>query len=472
MAATSVPANVEHVLSFFSILTQKENKLYSPVLKMKDNLDRTRTWQIILELNSSDKITESALKMLRKESKIEAKYYTISGVEGGNLITSAEKTPKCKNIGSKNETTSLTQAILDARSLFNDKKKGGYVENINEINITRPFPMALHNVEQKKNWAKLRYPLYIQPKYDGTLFIQHVTTGSNIDAYSRGRESYVGQEHTLVKLSDMKRFPYKDFFLIGELWKEGHSLQDISGATRQQFLPDVSGKDADVSKLEYWVFDIATYPSSSNTPSNTSLSSTEKIGSIWSKYSDRLAILDKFFECNTNHYIKKVPTFLVKDKAEATAYYEKFLNQKLEGAVLRMSDAPYEWGDFGEKRVYHTMKWKPRFDEEYSVQDFKEGAKGKEVGAIIFIFSTSLSSNTTEKEKKVFSATPNWPYDMRQYAYSLLQSDKELWDKLRGQLMTIQFSIKSTDGVPQQPKVIRFREQKYMDLLFKDFKSS
>ena len=474
MAANSkkqeeVSKKIEQVLDFFDILIEKDGLYYSPTLKIKDAKGKTRTWTIVVKplISIFDRNEFNRDKLNRDElmnkPKIETVYFTISGLEDGKQVISAEKTVSGKGLNTKGETTSLTQAILDARSEYNEHIKKGYVSEadfLSKREIDRPFPMALHDVSKKNNWSRIHFPAYIQPKYDGTLFIQklkidELTNKILYTTYSRGRETYVGQEQTLVlekdfkcflsKLKDNLKIKVNNIFLIGELWKKGYSLQDISGATRQQEV------QSDL-KLEYHIFDISVYP-----PKNDLKDDQYKEFEDFLKFKDRLKILDIFFSCNTNPYIKQVPTILVKDKAEAESYYNKYLNDKLEGAVIRNIDAPYEWGEYGEIRVYHSLKWKPRFDEEFILKDFKQGTKGKEVGAIIFILAT--------KAGKEFSATPNWPYDIRQKAFKTL-SQGDLWSKIKGAEMVVSFSIKSQDGVPQQPKVLGFRDERLKKLLF------
>jgi ATP-dependent DNA ligase len=60
-------------------------------------------------------------------------------------------------------------------------------------------------------------------------------------------------------------------------------------------------------------------------------------------------------------------------------------------------------------RSKHLLKYKPLFDEEFEIVDYKSGDKGKEIGAIIFVLKT--------KDDKTFNAVPNMPYEERYSLY-------------------------------------------------------
>ena len=131
------------------------------------------------------------------------------------------------------------------------------------------------------------------------------------------------------------------------------------------------------------------------------------------------------------------------------------MDDDYEGAIIRNSDSPYEVGVNKEKRSYQTLKLKPRFDAEFKVVDFKQGKKGKEKGAVIWI---------CEANGKEFSVTPNWPQEERYKWFKELQKTdkkgKTRFEKTwKGKMATISYATLSNDQLPQQPKFLRFRDE-------------
>jgi ATP-dependent DNA ligase len=421
-----IAANQKQVIEFMDKYLKLINgEFITKTLKSIDPTGRKRIWYIII--NGEQPLTREDVV---NKTNVRAHWKSIFGLEEGQKTYSESKSADGKNIGKKNATTSLTQVILDVRSEFNNQIKRGCFLKMSRVD--RPYPMALHNIDKNKNWQKIQFPCYIQPKYDGTLYIVMLNKGE-LEGYSRGREVYLGQEHILRELEPIRDILADSYFLIGELWRRGFSLQDVSGASRH-------AKNDDPPKLEYWIFDCSRFlGADSHEPKY--VDSTP--------FPTRQMMLDKIFATlGDTMYAKRVPTRLVHNRGEADQCHKGFLADGLEGSILRNFDAPYEWGLRGEIRVYHTMKWKPRFDDEFPLVGFKEGMRGKEKGLVIFEF---------EHKGKHFSATPNWPSDMRREAYIKLQ-DLRFWDKVRGKAVTIQYSTRSRDGVPQQPKVILFRD--------------
>lgn len=414
-------ANHKVAIEFSSVLESTTTGFTTPTLRTIDTNGGLRVWQAHIGAHipiTTDDITN-------KNNIPDVYWYSVSGLESGKKIISEKKYPKEKNIGKENATTKLTQTVLDVRGEYMKRLKKGYFLNIEDASKdTIPFPMALHDVNKGKNWNKIKFPAYIQPKYDGTLYVV-LENENGLVGITRGREVYDGQTHILEELRGIK---LGSWCLIGEIWSKGFNLQDISSASRTS--------KTDI-KMEYWVFDCA--PLDAMPP-----------------FVERQEMLNKFFGQFKSPFIKKVPTFVVENREDATKYYKSFLEQGLEGAIIRNGDAPYEWGTFGEIRVYHSMKWKPRFDAEYELIDFTEGKKGKDVGAVVFILRTKCGS--------VFNATPNWTYAQRWDAYKRLK-DQCVWDKVRGEFMTVEYSTLSNDGVPQQPKVIGFRNIKLNSIL-------
>lgn len=433
--------NKEVILEFLKIMKYANGQLESPILYTKDKNGRVRIWQIIVA--SVAKIDANNVFDLHI-----GEWHTISGLEDGKKIVSdKKKLTKGKNIGQKNETTGLTQAILDARSEYNHRIKIGYVfkENLDKP-VETPYPMAIHNVDKHNNWKKLHFPLWEQPKFDGTLYMVKLKT---MEGFTRKLDQYAGQEHILDELRVLHK-NFADWFLVGELWKKGFNLQDISGASRQLI------KVREETKLEYWIFDC--------------FNMKQDLG-----FEERQAELAKMFKVLKDaKYVKLTPTTKVESREEADKLYKKRIDEGLEGSVYRNVGAKYEWGSHGEIRVYDTMKRKPRLDAEYPVVDFKEGLRGKEVGQVIFVLAENADGvkKRTGKvlpleERLRFNATPNWPQSVRKPVYANLKASPALWESIKGKEVIVEYSILSKNYLPQQPKVRNFREEGVLEKLIK-----
>ena len=186
---------------------------------------------------------------------------------------------------------------------------------------------------------------------------------------------------------------------------------------------------------------------------------------------DLFSDLENHTKGQAETYVKMIPMYTVKNKEQLLAKYEAFLEDKMEGAVIRNLDSPYEVGIDKEKRSYKTLKIKPRPDAEWPVVGYKDG-NGKESGAVIWICAENdegVMSRLNEviplSDRKQFSVTPNMDYETRNLIFKKLTEDKNLFKKIEGELLTINYSILSNDYLPQQPKAIRFRKQEINDLL-------
>jgi hypothetical protein len=413
-------------------------------------------------------------------------YWTVSGQEGMKMTTSAKTIIfEGKYPGKKNYTTAFTQAVLEARSDFNKKIRKGYVrdksvlkkpgetytfEELTKVKERgehpwRVFAMALH--DYKKFNHKLTFPATIQDKRDGTLFlvVHHPLlpltrfwseNGKEIqlkiDGYSRGRDAYEGQDHILIELYEVAK-EYPGLHFVGELWKEGFGLQDVSGSARRK----ADSKRGERIKLNFNVFDCFYIEQ-------------PELG-----FMERQKILDEVFatdDAKKWKYVIRIPTQVVEDDKEVQKLYQSYLEKGLEGAVVRNTDALYEFGINREIRSYTTLKLKPREDDEWPVVGFTEG-KAKEAGAVIWIMAEN-ESGVKERTGKLlpldgrmtYTVTPNQETAVRQYIFDKLTKDPALFvSKVKGQLATISYSILSNDFLPQQPKFLHFRDPKIDELV-------
>lgn len=488
-------ANQKDVMEFARKCKIYEGTLKSPIVwsvkQMRNQIKYTK-WQIFISLyNDDDKLNITAAHIKRgalPEGTV-AHYWTTSSQEGGKVTTSKETVITTgKNVGSTNETTVLTQAILDVRSEFNAKlRRGGSTDKDTLIlpgtavsfdtlfndkgrgpTPWRVHQMALQDVSKvtaagSSNWRYMTFPGYIQPKYDGTRFtvvgspLIVNTKVAGIDGFSRGLESYEGHEHILKALLPVVQ-EYPGLYLDGELWKKGVGLQFISGSARRL----EGSKSSDPIKLDYYIFDCFWL---------------DKLLGWEDRRKLLLDIQSRFFPTEQNQNQEQVvlfaPSRQYNSKEEALEMYEEFIEDGYEGGVLRNKDSPYEYGLVKEKRSYQTMKIKPMPDEDWPVVGFTSGDRGKDVGAIKWILEATAETITRINEKyelktallpnpaanRFTAVTKGLDYPERYAAFQFLTSNPEYFEKnLAGKLMRVQYSIISAYGKPQQPKVLGFRD--------------
>jgi hypothetical protein len=479
------PKNQQEILKFAKKCIL-DSTLKSRTLWSVAQSGKYMKWQIIIGIQDEDgnnqDIEWSMIEDRETDKKLIGYYYTNSSQENGKeRISKTTMIRVGKNIGKNNYTTPLTQAIYDAMSLYDKRvKTGSSIDKKNLITPTtklsiklllritrrgatpwRVHPMALHDYADFA--ARIVFPFFIQRKFDGTRFIAVFYSGLppkkingkdiTIDCYSRGREDIEGQDHILEELAAaLKAAGVEDgIYLDGELWKSGYGLQEISGFSRRQDGTKLGKSD----KLEYHIYDCFYI---------------DKPDLAWS---DRMKILQKI---GTGKYIKIVESVEVANKQELTGQYKKFLKEKYEGAVVRDAKSKYEFGADKEKRSYTTLKLKPRPDSEWPITNFDQGLKGKAVGAVKWICSSTRETikrdgGPATAKPQTFAVVPNWTDDVKYKVYKLLSDDPNYFkNNIKNQMATIQYSVLSNNKVPQQPKMLYLKNQDLQKKLIADAK--
>lgn len=499
-----------------------------PVLYSMTKAGKYRSWQVVVGIAKEEVLADRSdtdgawlakVKFVPVTEDLIARgdlpegargiYWTVSGQEGGKTkISKPTYVEKGTNAGKKNYTTAFTAAIRKTMTLYNKKIKDGNSPKKDHLKARdhkftfeelmrepgrgdtpwRVFPMAFKSIGDPEDIRKndtaatpnlkhIKFPAYMQPKYDGTrlLVVSHpmlpeidISDGSSttqdgekpqkpqkakIDAYSRGRETSEGNLHILRELAPvLKKFP--GLYLDGELWKEGYSLQDISGSSRRTKDSKTASKSESI-KLDFNVFD-AFYVDKPDMP-----------------FEERIKLVEKvFLEMGSATSVKKVPTVQVKNKKEMLELYDQYVSdaqkneEQLEGGMVRNRDSPYEMGTQKEERTYKSLKIKPREDAEYEIKGYTEG-KGKNRGALIWIIWGPEPPKDSKKKRKTASVTPNWTDEKRDQVFKLFEDDPKTFEHFKGQEAVIQYSTLSNDDMPQQPKFLRFRKPE-LDTLLND----
>lgn len=429
-----------------------------------------RSWQISVTLLKSGekvKITDSILENLNLSTDYVAEIRVISMQVGGKIreIVPTHVTSG-KNIGKKNATNCISQALRDALSLYNkQKRKSAATATIASATpaasaaVNMP-PMLVKKIgdslDAKLTDEDFENGVTVQRKYNGVHYVAYWATRTTVRGYSRTGTEYIGQKQIIEELQNAKlpiiktgKFgitnieQYKNLtpHLDGELYLEGMTLNWISGQAR---------KDDDSKLLKFYIFDVFF----------TEIVKDTMLGKYRQQY------LDEFFALNKFHFLVRVENFNVGCMEEVEDLSHKFVKEGYEGAIARKDMTEYQYGIGG----YHSaniLKIKPKYDSEFIVVDFTQGTKGKDVGAVVWICEVP---NAIDPNDKTFNVVPkNISYQMRYSLFALLSAqvpDPHNTKKqitrferdIKGLPLTVEYAeISKKTGKPLQAKALIFR---------------
>ena len=127
----------------------------------------------------------------------------------------------------------------------------------------------------------------------------------------------------------------------------------------------------------------------------------EKLNALSTEKNDDL----KGFNITVYGNLVKVPTLMARNRTEEEFLYRGMLTLGFEGSIVRNMNGLYK-ADSNTKSSYlrsmDVQKRKPLFTEEYPIEGFTEGKRGREKGALIWI----LRRDSEEHDDKLFNATP------------------------------------------------------------------
>jgi DNA ligase-1 len=333
----------------------------------------------------------------------------------GKPIVRRELITKGKNIGKSNETTPYEQAIKEAEARYRKQIKKGYRTEIptdltqmgcNALGLPHPMLALALKVVKSVLFAPLAY---VQFKYDGHRCIATKQNGV-VMLYSRGGEQITTMGHIATFLHDRLE---EGEFLDGELYIHGELLQNI-GSYIRKYHPGIS------EKIVYYVYDtIMDVP-----------------------YTQRLDTLRKRL-VNASGPVFLARTEIVRSIEEALEFRDYAITQGYEGAMLRCPDKGYQAG----KKSRTLIKLKLRDDAEFKIIDVVEGkdriVNGMHLKVACFICEVE----------------PDKTFDVTAYGD---QYDKDrAWherESFMNQMLTVEFSGFTKDGIPWHPVALRLRE--------------
>jgi DNA ligase-1 len=390
--------NIEEINNFISINCYLDNNtLYTKTLYSASG-NKIMAWRGAIY------VLKEGEKHYSRDAILPAFYFTEYGYEGGKLtISEPTQIDSGKNIGKKNETKPLEQAISEIKSKFNKKVREGCVLDKSALLTpsSRILPMLARDA--KKYMKKIVYPIFAQPKLDG-VHATFVCFKNKTDFYYRGLTDAIHEHIT----NAMPCIP--DIYVCGELFAPGLTRQVIAGICNKK------KKNKSDVKLEFHIFDAF------------------RAGGQES-FKERFEWARDIVAKAASPYIKLIEYSVIDSEQELNKYYEEKI-KSYEGIMIRAPDSPYE----PDKRAKGLMKYKPRYDAEFKIIGVAEG-EGKDKGKIIFIAIVPTNNKT-------FSVRPKWTDKKRIKAW-------EEKDKFIGLMATIEYDSMN-DGVPQQPVLINF----------------
>lgn len=350
---------------------------------------------------------------------------TKHGYVDGKLVESSRVITEGKNIGKKNATTPLTQAISEAQALWNKKRDAGYTTTVasNTSNILAdagsaaapavasdiPLPMLAH--DYNKRGKSVTFPCYAQRKLDGVRCVAVPRRG----LYSRNGKPFPHLEHIC---EDIARIADRGIILDGELYSDELSFQEIVGIVKKETLRP--GDDATMKKIYLYVYDCIL-------PSN-----------LGAEYKDRYDTLTSLFTSNSFPNLRLLHTAVCESEEDMKRLHAAYVAEGYEGIMLRQMNGVYKIGH----RSTELQKYKEFCDTEYPVIGYKQG-DGEEKGCVIWQCRTPAGLEFAVR-----------PRGTRTDRIELFANGTAYI----GKLLTVRYQELTTDGVPRFPVGISFRD--------------
>ena len=354
---------------------------------------------------------------------------TTHGYTDGKMTTVEREILVGKNLGKKNETTPLQQAVNEAQSDWNKKtEREGYKTSVAAAKRSEesdaalssasaaagssaaassteiPRPMLAHPLDKRSSAAK--YPAYAQQKLDGVRCLAISGKG----AYSRNALPF---PHLDLIQAEVNKLP-AGTILDGEVYSDTVKFQALVGLVKKKKL--TKDDEALLPKLYLCVYDIV----------------------MPGTYTERKAALEAIFTKHTFKYLRLLPTDECKTPADMKRLHDKYVAEGYEGLILRNKDGLYKIG----QRSSDLLKYKEFLDEEFRIVGHTIG-DGVEAGCVIWTCVT--------KEGLQFSVRPRGTHEERIAAVKT--ASKQIGKKL-----TVRFQEWTEDKKPRFPVGLAIRD--------------
>ena len=333
-----------------------------------------------------------------------AQVQQLSGVVNSEKIIEHCHLCAGKNIGKANETTPYEQAALEAASKIETKMSAGYFESKEDAENNKVIlPMLAKNY--KKEYKKITYPCYVQPKLDGMRALYGNTGNGVLEFISRKGKSITTMGHI------ESQFQTLDSVLDGELYVHGETFQENMRLIKKD-------RGEETKKVKYHVYDIV---------------------------SDK-PFIERFQELKTLvsglDTLEVVKTFHVSNESALKDLHSKFISQGYEGTIVRHGNSGYAIN----KRDSQLLKYKDFIDISCEVVDILPSEKNPEQGVV----HCKIDKDGT-------------PYTFGcGMKFSHAAREEILKNKVHfiGEIAEIRFFEYSEDGIPRFPVCHGFRLDK------------
>lgn len=331
----------------------------------------------------------------------------------GGKMQRASKQAIATNAGRSNERNPAEQAMSEAKSMHQRRLDQGYAKTPEAAKEPVWLPMLAQDYH--KRGGKLAHPVLVQPKFDGVRCLAFVDANGTVELRSRRGKVYkvphieeAVQRHIGTNVSCPT-------VLDGELYLHGAKCQSIVSLVRRQ--------QAGSLLLKYHIYDVPILGGDEAKPQVERLDALVKLVNPMEKPDIPLI---------------RVPTYGAGDSDVVHQYERQFVGEGYEGAIVRATDAQYQWG----QRSPDLLKVKSFQDAEFEVVGCTQGV-GKMAGCAIWVCRNDKSDSTFQVTNKATMA-------MRQAMWK----DR---DSYVGQRLTVRFFDRTEDGMPRFPVGVAFR---------------
>lgn len=377
-------------------------------------------FEVLYGTATTGKVKVWSIKVIERDNN--GVIITQHGYLDGKMISNEKVISEGKNIGKKNATTTVQQAIAEARSAWVKKKESGYnvkgnADTVEEDEkeagkeagkgkgITEDAPLVMLAHDYNKRGKSIKFPCYCQPKLDGT---RAVAIHKGI--FSRNRKEYPHLEHILTEIRTIPA----EFILDGELYSKELTFQEIVGLVKKETLDEADKVKQE--KIKFHVYDVV----NSELPFET-----------------RLQLLQRLFSTNKFKHLILVPTAVCNKPDKIGEIHAEYVADGYEGLILRNATGLYKGS-----RSVDLQKYKEFFDAEYEIIGAVDGV-GLEAGCVIWVCQTA--------DKKQFHCRPRGTREDRQELFNNAS-------KYIGKQLTVRYQELTDTGIPRFPVGISVRD--------------
>lgn len=332
---------------------------------------------------------------------------TIYGQRDGQKQTVLSPVTEGKNVGKKNATTPLRQAVLESKAQWKKKLDKGYVESLVDIDSSPKLPMLAHPYEDRKHKIVFAPCAYAQPKLNGIRCFATKVAEDKVVYTSRNGKYFKSMERCTPWYLKMLMIGETS---DGEIYNPRLTFQQITHYARHP----AEIAEADGTCLYHYAYDFATFAGG---------------------FKDRYEELSKRFEVvrGIPKPVQLVMTREVTSHEDFLKVHRSFTASGFEGSILRNATGEYKF----DHRSTDLLKHKDFIDAEYEIVDVLEVRLGGKDGACVWVCQCPRTGQE-------FHVTPEGSWDDKNA--QLLNKDN-----IVGKLGTVRYQNLSDGGIPIFP---------------------